>query len=119
MIMFPKTYILKTYKEGELVKGQFIPGAQFSRNTIADIQPITGKELESLNIGRQELGKIKIYTDDIYTISKEGTKQNSDIIVWQENNYEIIQKLPYDNNLINHNKYIAEIRVEDNLNDTE
>jgi len=117
MIMFPKTHTLKSFEDGEFIKGKFIPGAQFSRNTIADIQPITGKELESLNIGRQELGKIKIYTDDIYTISKEGTTKNSDIIVWKGNDYEIIQKLPYDGDLINHNKYIAEIRVEDDLND--
>ena len=117
MIMFPKAYILKSYEPGDFVKGKFIPGAQFSRSIEADVQPLTGKELESLNIGRQELGKVKTFTDEVLTLSEEGTTQNSDIIVYDEDNYEIIARLKYDSDLINHNKYIAEIRIEDDLND--
>lgn len=112
MIFFPKTYSVKKYAEGTRVKGRYVNGVRTTVSVVADAQPITGKELESLNIGRQELGKIKIYMDEQLRISDEGTKQNGDIFVWHGDDYEVIQQLPRDH-LIPHNKYIGELRKED------
>lgn len=97
-------------KTGSYINGRWIENAPDTITIIASVQPVTGKELESLNIGREELGKVKIYTDDTLYISDEGNNRSGDIITWQGDNYEIIAEGKNRNNIINHNKYIGELR---------
>jgi len=79
----------------------------------ADCQALTAKELESLNIGRDNLGKIKIFCDTELIVAIPGTDgielQNGDRIVYLTEEYEIIQRLKF-GNLIPHYEYIAERR---------
>jgi len=111
-ILFPKThtYTLKTYTTGEYVTGRYIEGQLDIKTIEADIQPMTDKEVEAMNIGRKNLGKIKIYISTQLKIANETTKQNGDIITWNGEDYELISEDIRDNNLINHYKYIGEIR---------
>ena len=119
MIFFPKPYNIKTYVEGVYNgdTGLYEPGADSEIIIQANAQPVTGRELDSLDIGRNNLGKIKIYTDYELKVAIKGTGQNGDIFIFDDGfEYEVIQKLPYNSNIINHNKYIAEIRIDANLN---
>ena len=113
-ILFPKTGVHQktTYATGSYVNGIFVNGASSTSYFTADIQPITGYELETLEIGQKDLGKIKIYTNDNLNVTGDGNSQKGDIITWNGDgqNYEVIAELNYDNNIINHRKYIAEIR---------
>lgn len=120
MILFPQTYIIKrednigSYDDS----GKYEPGEFTEIEIQADCQVITGKEIETLNIGRDNLGKIKIFTDEELIISETGTDgtnlRNGDIIIFQNRNYEIIQRLDFINNLIPHIEYIGELRIDDN-----
>lgn len=105
-----RTTVSVKRKTGDYVKGRWTPDADVNATITASVQPITGKELESLNIGREELGKVKVYTDDTLYISDEGNERSGDWIIWQGDYYEAIGEQKNKNNIINHHKYICEYR---------
>ena len=94
--------------------GNYVAGTRAEITIIADIQVITGEELESLNIGRENVGKVRVFTDEELIIAEEGIDgtdlRNGDYIVFNNEDYEIIQKLDYENNIIPHYEYIGELR---------
>jgi len=115
-ILFPKSthkYIRET--EGTRVKGRYFPGATIIKLLRADIQPVTGEEMEALQVGNRNQGMIKIYTDEELIISDEGKNIRGDRVVWNGDGeeYEVIAKGKRDNNIINHNKYFGELRKND------
>ena len=76
MVLFGNTHTIKRrVTEGYYNNsGVFVPGALDDDLTvIADCQALTSKELESLNIGRDNLGKIKIFCDTELIIAVPGT----------------------------------------------
>jgi hypothetical protein len=79
---------------------------------VGTIQPLTGKETELLNVGREDLGKVKVYSSTQLNVSTEETENSGDIVVYSGKKWEIIQALDYQNNLIPHYKYIAEYKEE-------
>lgn len=113
-ILFGKTntHKIKTYTKGSYVNGEWVEGIPTTYFLTADIQPVTGKELETLSIGTRNLGKIKIYTNTILKIRDEGNNQSGDVVEWNGDgeNYEVIGIENRDNNIINHRKYYGELR---------
>jgi len=114
---FRKSYpILRDSGNGSYVRGVWTPTGQNTATTIVSIQPISGMELESLNIGQRSLGKVKAYTNEEYKIavydSNNTIKVNGDVLIFRNEKYEVIQKLPNQSNIINHFKYVAEYRGE-------
>lgn len=112
-ILFGKS----THKLLQRQSGRYIDGVWTEPSTIesvlfADIQPMTDFELENLLIGDKNVGKIKIYCNIDLNVMNELQNKKGDLVVWDANNetYEIIGQLKYNNNLINHNKYVAELR---------
>lgn len=107
-VLFPKTisYFIVT---GSRVKGKWTP-AENAGTFIGSVQPVTGRDLDVVQVGRQDTGKIKVYANESLNVSKEDSNTPGDLIVWEGSKWEIIAKLPYQNNLINHYKYIAEFR---------
>ncbi len=119
MVLFGKTYTIKRKAQegyydasGNYVKGSAIPDF----TVIADCQALTAKEIESLNIGRSDLGKIKIFCDTELLTAVQGDDgnylQNGDRIVYLTEEYEIIQRLAFGNLLV-HYEYIAELREDE------
>ena len=107
-ILFPKTI---NYKQ---ISGTYVNGV-FQKTEIestfeGDVQPLSGKELISLNIGREDRGKIKIYANASLNIAIEGTNNSGDMIIFDNAEWEIIAKMTHDNDIISHWKYIAEYR---------
>ena len=74
------------------------------------IQPVSAHELLALDIGRVNVGKIKIFSNDRLFVSRVDTNTPGDLVKWDGKVYEVIQENPYLNGLIQHYKYFAELR---------
>jgi hypothetical protein len=77
---------------------------------IGTIQPMTGKDLELVTVGREDRGKVKIYSDRELNVGIEGTNKSGDLVFYQSKKYEIIQAMDFQNGVLPHYKYIAEFR---------
>lgn len=73
------------------------------------IQPLTAKEILSMEYGERDTGGVKIYTFDNIPFAQEGsTGAGSEVLVkFDERYYKLYEKSPYRSQLIEHNKYIA------------
>ncbi len=120
MIFFPRDYIIVNFsgsleEETGLWKEYRTPEITIQ----ADAQPMSSKEVDQLNIGRRELGKIKIYTDETLQLmreSDEGKESNGTYFKFDNGEwYEVIQDITRKGGLINHNKYIAELRKNEEI----
>jgi hypothetical protein len=114
LISATQTY---TYRLGKYVKGIWTESDDLPGTFEGSIQPLSYKDIQALPAGREDKGKIKIYSDVQLPIGSEinpGTedieKTSGAIIDWQGKTWEIIQELSYQMGLISHYKYIAEIR---------
>lgn len=73
-------------------------------------QPMDGKAVQNLPVGRVDLGKIKIFTKDVLTVSEEATENVGDVVVYAGRHWEVIWLAPWQNGVISHNEYVAEYR---------
>lgn len=76
------------------------------------VQPITGKDMDSLPIGRSDIGRVKLYTSTKLEVGVTGSDNTGDLIQYDGRVWEVIQESTYANGLIAHYKYIAEYREE-------
>lgn len=104
--LFPRTLVVR-HRTGSLVKGVWTPGPVESGTFIGSVQPIRGKDLDLLPIGRRDIGSVKVYSNTPLAVSIEGGSQPGDIVVWQGRQWEVVASLPYQNEVISHYKYIA------------
>jgi hypothetical protein len=110
MIMFPKN-LVATRPTATWTKGQPVAGTPTSVPFVGDIQPLSNKDLVALQIGRQGLGKIKVYSDRaLRTGSSSDAIAKGDTVVWGSKNYELIQESYHNAGLNQHWLYIAELR---------
>lgn len=110
MILFPKN-LVATRPTTTWVDGQVVDSAPTSVPFIGDIQPASNKDLVALQIGRQGLGKIKVYSDrPLKTGSASDTTAKGDLVVWGSKNFELIQENYHNAGLNQHWLYIAELR---------
>ena len=109
---FRNDYTVKRMTGGTYIKGQWTPGDREDLTISMSVQPVTGKELENMNVGRRNIGKIKCYTDEELQISKPDEDFTGDLVLFQNDLYEIIAKEPWQSGIINHYKYYAEFRRE-------
>lgn len=107
--LFPLSYSFTT-QIGSYVNGIWTVGTNTVSTFLGSCQPITGKELETLAIGRKDLGKIKIYTDSDLPVSIEGGTDSGAIVTYNGQTWEVISKMTYISGLIEHKKYVAELR---------
>lgn len=112
-ILFPEVQNTKTSTGSAYVKGVWTLGSETETDIIIDVQPMTDREIDSLEIGRRDIGKIKAYSNIELKVSTEGTENSGDTIIWRNKEYEIIKKEEHFNSFfseLNHYKYIAEYR---------
>lgn len=107
--LFP-TAIPVVTASGSYVGGIWTKGTPVASTFQGSCQPVTAKDTEARDIGRKDVGKIKVYSGTALAVGIEGSDNSGDIVQWQGSNWEIIQALPYQNSLIPHYKYIAEYR---------
>ena len=118
MILFGSNYTIKRKQANGYYNnsGLYVEGDAIADFTVvADCQAMSAKQLESLNIGRDNLGKINIFCDTELIVAIPGDDgnnlQNGDIIVFNNDDYEIIQRSNFVNNIISHYEYIGELRL--------
>lgn len=110
--LFRKSYSAIRIANGSYVNGLWVSGAETDSTITASIQPLSAKEVESENVGRDQKGAVKVYTNDILNISQynDTTKTQGDIVIYDGDKYELLKKYRYDSDLITHYKYIGEYR---------
>jgi len=116
MVLFPTTgHTLIRYPLGEYIDGVWTVGDPTETPLIADIQPMSGEEVQTLAIGDNNIGKIWVFSNEALFVSDEGSDRQGDRVIYAENGetYEIIQEKPY-GTLIPHLKYVGELRKNDN-----
>lgn len=96
------------------VRGRVIPLDPIDSTFNGTVQPATGKDLESFEIGPEDKGFVKIYSDTQLNVSIQGSDNSGDIVIWQNKEWKVIKELEYQNNLLSHYKYMA--RFEGDIN---
>ena len=110
MIMFPKS-LVATRPTITWVDGQPVDGTPTSVPFVGDIQPASNRDLVALQIGRQGVGKVKVYSDRaLRTGSTSDSIAKGDTVVWGSKNYELIQENYHNAGLNQHWLYVAELR---------
>lgn len=94
------------YRQGTVstVNGYRQQTAETSFSIFASIQPVSPSDLESLPEGRRESKAFRLYSDD--TLNAVGSKNPDQVVLFGER-YEVYGVAPWQNNVINHNKYIV------------
>ena len=110
-VLFPKTinYIQVTFTVDK-GKGE---KSETASTFIGDVQPVTGKDLQALPELQTDVGLIKVYSNSQLNVSEQGTSNSGDIVLWQGKRWELVKELPYQNDLIEHFKYIGELREQE------
>lgn len=92
--------------------GDWVPGTTGELFFLGSVQPASGKEIDSLPVGREDTGKVKIYSDRVLPVSKQGGDEAGAIVFWKNQKWEVIYELTFQNDLIPHYKYIGEYKGE-------
>ena len=92
--------------------GDWVPGDTGTLFFLGSVQPTNGKEIDSLPVGREDTGKVKIYSDRVLPVSKQGGNDAGAIVFWKNQKWEVIYELTFQNDLIPHYKYFGEYRGE-------
>lgn len=103
--LFPKTitYVQRTATLSDGVWSE----TETSSTFVGSVQPVSGKDTQFLPEGRRDTGLVKVYSNTALSVSIEGENKPGDIVIWCGKKWEIIQELSYQNDLINHYKYLA------------
>lgn len=110
--LFPKTI---NYKQISVsyVEGVAQTPVEVDSTFKGSVQPMSGKDVELLEIGREDRGKVKVYSSTKLTVGVEDDDTKpGDVVIWEGQKWEIIQEMQFQNDLIPHYKYVAEYRGE-------
>ena len=88
--------------------GDWVPGDTGDSFFMGSVQPASGKEIDSLPVGRQDTGKVKMYSDRVLPVSKQGGDEAGAIVFWNSQKWEVIYEGIYANGLLPHYKYFGE-----------
>jgi hypothetical protein len=113
--LFPKIISIEVESGGDYdnTTGKWVPGVITTTTFTGSVQPMTGKEVKSYEYLRQNIGHVKIYSSSKLNLSVKGGDTPGDIVLWLGKKYEVVKELEYQNDLINHYKYIAAVRDEE------
>lgn len=103
---------LNAYHQGAITTtdGYRSQGEEVAFTITASVQPLRPSDLEALPEGRRENSAFRLYTNDaLLTVES----LNPDQVEIYGERYEVIGHAPWQNNVINHHKYIAMIVLED------
>lgn len=93
---------------GSYIAGVWVPGARSVTSCQASIQPVKdNRDMEALPEGRRYSDAVRVYTDALLTVTADAENVQPDLIVFNGYCYEVVAKDANQNNVINHNRYIA------------
>lgn len=109
--LFPKNItVLRETAGAYNATGVWVDGSTTELTVTGSVQPMTAREIEALEIGRKDIGKVKAFVNQELIISTEGGTSKGDKLVYDGKWYEVIAKDNFNNDLIPHYRYIAEYR---------
>lgn len=89
--------------------GKWVDGANSVGLTIqASVQPLLGKDVNTLPENRRSLESYCLYTNTSLTVLNELTRLRGDIVVIGGKNYEIVSRHDWQNGIVDHYKYIVQ-----------
>jgi hypothetical protein len=103
--------VRKSFAPGTLVKGSWVNGAGLEPLPFGGtVQPPSGETMRVLPEGTRKSDVIEVIAlrDIEFNVADPETGRKSDIIVWQEREYEVIGAVLMDNGLIPHWELIAQ-----------
>jgi len=112
--IFSSAYTVKRKAAGVYTNGRWVEGVETTFTIQGDLQTLAQEEMQSLPEGRRINQTFKLYTETLLNpvIDENGTpKTNGDIVMVDNQRYEVIAVYPYQKFLLNHYK-IAIQKVE-------
>lgn len=104
-----QNYLAATFARTRTSRGKSVR-TETASTFIGTVQPASGKDLESVPIGRRDKGIVKVFSGTELNVGIEGSNKSGDIILHQSKRWEIIQEMAFQNNLISHYKYFAMLK---------
>jgi hypothetical protein len=93
---------------GGRVDGKWVSGSTTPLEIKASIQPLTAKEMQSLPEGRRASGQAyRLYSDDVLQTVQNNPDEQPDQVTLYSEQYELYSSKVWNNDIINHYKYIA------------
>ena len=79
-------------------------------STMGSLQPYSGRDIDSLDILRRDMGVLEIFCDTPLRVSAQGDadQRRGDVIFWSEGRWEVFKEMAWDNGLIPHYNYLAQ-----------
>lgn len=103
--LFRKTLSGFRLANGHLTLGRWVEGVATPFTFEASVQPTTAHDILFLDIGRREKKTYTIYTDT-KLLALTPAVRNPDRVIVNGETYEVDFEAPWQNNVINHFKYI-------------
>lgn len=88
-----------------------VEGEETTFTIQASVQPLSGSDIRLLPENRREEELLRIYTDTQLKAAEKGSAGNCDIVEIGGIDYEVTNLFPWQNNAINHYKYILAKRT--------
>lgn len=110
MSLFPKPFIIRRITKHLGPTGVWIKDQPETLTFYGSVQPLSGFDLSVLDTGSQDKGQVWIYTTAELFFRQEGSSQAADILEYHGQDWEVMPPKPYDNELLPHNQYRAELR---------
>ena len=108
--LFLKPYTVRRRDRTLSASGIWSPGTMSTITIQGSVQPLSGKDLATMEAGSRDLGKVWVYTGSELRKRTEGSTTEADQIEFDGSIWEIIDVRPYSSGIIPHRKYLAEYR---------
>lgn len=110
---FRKPHNVTYQLPGQYVSGEWVAGEEQSSTIYCSVQPAKlGEDVLSLPEGRRISDYRRFYSDVLLPIPEDQEGQQPSLIYVGPDKYQIKERNPWQNGIINHYKYIA-VRVMD------
>lgn len=105
--VFRQTLSVTRRAQGQYVNGIWQEGATSNLNIEASIQPASPDDINLLPEGRKQSKAYTLFTSDSLVTANSNANQNPDIVTIDGDDFIVSVEAIWDNNLINHNKYVV------------
>lgn len=107
LFRYPQTY----YKnDGAYVGGEWTASVTGPFTFLGTIQPDTGKDVFPKETGRDDTGRVRVFSSTRLAVGEEDGGAKGDMVIYDGRWYELIQAFPHQNRIIPHYEYLAELR---------
>jgi len=107
MSLFPKAFTVQR-RTRVLVRGVWTPGTPTTATHYGTIQPLSGKDIATLEPATMEKGAVWVRTTSALRIRRISSPNEADLVVYDGSLWELIDDRKHDNDLLPHHKYLAE-----------